>query len=129
MCYFTKASVKGPVGCIAIPSKIAVTESPREHKVIGVASKIGRTKKRVPVWSLEVRGADVPGRWIVTDGRFVELSDRGGYPRQEPTGIADPAIRMRPPLSIRDLVLLAACVAFIVAIYKIAGWASRAFHR
>jgi hypothetical protein len=127
--YFTNASAKGPVRCIAIPWKIAVTASPREHKLIGVASKIGRTKKRVPVWSLKVRGADVPGRWIVTDGQFVELGDRGAYARQDPVETADRAIRMRPPLSIRGLVLLAVCLAPILAIYKIACWASRAFHR
>jgi hypothetical protein len=68
MWYFTNASIQGPVRCIAIPWKIAVTKSPGDRKLIGVASKVGRTKKRVPIWSLSVDGADVPGRWVVAEG-------------------------------------------------------------
>jgi hypothetical protein len=129
MCYFTNASVQGPVRCIAIPWKIAVTKSPGDRKLIGVASKVGRTKKMVPIWSLSVDGADVPGRWVVAEGQFVELGDRGGYPQQEPVEFTGRPMRMRPQPSFQGLLLLAVYIASIVAIDKIALWASRAFHR
>jgi hypothetical protein len=31
----------------------------------------GRTASGLAVWSLNVDGADVPGRWVIIDGRFV----------------------------------------------------------
>ena len=95
MKYFTNASVLGPVRCIPIPWKIAVTEAPRDHKLIGVASKVGRTKQRAPVWSLKVRGADVPGRWTVVDGKFVEIGDSTGYPQQQSDAFEGRTNRMK----------------------------------
>ena len=127
MKYFTNASVLGPVRCIPIPWKIAVTEAPRDHKLIGVASKVGRTKQRAPVWSLKVRGADVPGRWTVVDGRFVEIGDSTRYTRQQSAAFEGRAIRMRAQPSIRGFLLLAAFIACTVAMCKIVLWASRAF--
>jgi hypothetical protein len=40
---------------------------------IGIASAIGRTEGGLAVWSLNIDGADVPGRWIIVDGRFVPV--------------------------------------------------------
>jgi hypothetical protein len=40
---------------------------------IGMASAIGRTECGLAVWSLNMDGADVPGRWIIIDGRFVPV--------------------------------------------------------
>ena len=40
---------------------------------IGIASAIGRTEGRLAGWSLNVHGADVPGRWVIIDGRFVPV--------------------------------------------------------
>jgi hypothetical protein len=73
MSYFTDASIQGPVRCIPIPWKIAILESRYKRTMIGVAAKVGATKRRTPVWSLKVRDADVPGKFIVVDGRFVRL--------------------------------------------------------
>jgi hypothetical protein len=38
---------------------------------IGIASTIGRTEGGLAVWRLHVHGAEVPGRWVIIDGRFV----------------------------------------------------------
>jgi hypothetical protein len=40
---------------------------------IGIASAIGRTEGCLAVWGLNVHGADVPGRWVIIDGRFVPV--------------------------------------------------------
>jgi hypothetical protein len=40
---------------------------------IGMASAIGRTEGGLAVWSLNIDGVDVPGRWIIVDGRFVPV--------------------------------------------------------
>ena len=53
--------------------------------------------------------------------------DRGEYPRQEAAEFTGRAWRMKPQLSIRGFLLLALYIASIVAISKIALWASRAF--
>ena len=79
------------------------------------------------MWSLKVRGTDVPGRWAVVDGRFVEIGDSTGYPRQQSAVFAGRAIRMRAPPSIRGFLLLAMFIACTVAMCKIARWASRVF--
>jgi hypothetical protein len=73
MSYFTDASIRGPVRCIPIPWKIAVHSSSQGRALIGIASKVGTTKLRNPVWSLKVRDADVPGKFIIVDGRFVQF--------------------------------------------------------
>jgi hypothetical protein len=38
---------------------------------IGIASQIGRTEGGLAVWGLNVECADVPGRWVIIDRRFV----------------------------------------------------------
>src|SRR5438067_1088027 len=43
---------------------------------IGIASEIGRTEGGLAVWGPRVHGADVPGRWVIIDRRFVAV--RGG---------------------------------------------------
>ena len=40
---------------------------------VGMASEIGRTEGGLAVWRLNVHDADVPGRWVILDGRFVPL--------------------------------------------------------
>ena len=75
MSYFTDACIQGPVRFIPIPWKIAVHRSRDDHAPIGVASRIGATKLRNPVWALNVRGADVPGKFIVVRGRFLRFGN------------------------------------------------------
>jgi hypothetical protein len=40
---------------------------------IGMASPVGRTEGGLAVWCLTVRGADVPGRWVIIDRRSVPI--------------------------------------------------------
>ena len=78
MGYFTDACIVGPVRSIPIPWKIAVHRSRYEPTLIGVASRVGTTKLRNPVWSLNVRDADVPGKYILVRGRFLRFGHASG---------------------------------------------------
>ena len=40
---------------------------------IGMAFGTGRTEDGLKVWKLDVHGADVPGRWVIIDRRFVAV--------------------------------------------------------
>jgi hypothetical protein len=71
--YFTNASVAGPVRYGQLPGSIGVLEALDKPMPIGMASTIGRTEGGLAVWSLNVDGADVPGRWVIIDGRFVPV--------------------------------------------------------
>jgi len=42
----------------------------RSNRMVSTASAIDRSDVSLPSWSLRVHGADVPGRWIIRDGRF-----------------------------------------------------------
>jgi len=54
-----------------VAESIAVLEALDEPVPFGIASAIGRTEGGLAVWGLRVQGADVPGRWVIVDGRFV----------------------------------------------------------
>jgi hypothetical protein len=42
---------------------------------IGIAWEIGRSEGDLAVWRLLVHGADVPGRWVIVDRRFVPIEN------------------------------------------------------
>jgi hypothetical protein len=71
--YFTNASGLGLVRYGQLPGSIGVLQAPDKPMPIGMASAIGRTEGGLAVWSLNVDGADVPGRWVIIDGRFVPV--------------------------------------------------------
>ena len=71
--YFTIASGPGPVRYGQLPGSIGVLDAPDKPMPIGMASAIGRTEGCLAVWGLNVHGADVPGRWVIIDGRFVPV--------------------------------------------------------
>ena len=73
--YFTNASIRGPIRHIAIPWKVPVTESPNNETRIGIASRVGRTDDNQAVWSLSIRGSEIPGFWIV-DGKPLRAGSR-----------------------------------------------------
>jgi hypothetical protein len=54
---------------------IGVIEDPDKPLLVGTAMRRGRTYDGLAVWSLKVRGADVHGRFIVIDGRFVTVEN------------------------------------------------------
>ncbi|MFI5458518.1 MAG: hypothetical protein ACHRXM_24055 [Isosphaerales bacterium] len=56
-----------------IAESIAVLEALDKPMPIGIASAIGRTEGGLAVWSLRVHGADLPGRWVIVDGRFAAV--------------------------------------------------------
>jgi hypothetical protein len=76
--YFTDACTRGPVHCSQLPDRIGVLEAAENTRPIGIASEIGRTHAGLAVWSLRVHGADVPGRWVIVDGRFLAIEDAPG---------------------------------------------------
>jgi hypothetical protein len=73
--YFTNASTNGKVRYGKFPFAISVLESPGNHLPIGMAFSATATDAGLAVWRLTVRGAKVPGRFVVIDGEFVQLMD------------------------------------------------------
>ena len=71
--YFTNISAAGPVRYHQFPFSIGVLEAPDKLMPIGMASEIGRTAVGLAVWVLTVHGAEVPGRWVIIDRRFVPV--------------------------------------------------------
>jgi hypothetical protein len=54
--------------------RINVLEGFDENSPVGTASRLGSDPAGLAVWQLNVRGADLSGRWIVIDRRFVPAS-------------------------------------------------------
>jgi hypothetical protein len=75
MQYFTNIGVADPVRPGQLPGSIGVLESLDKPMPLGIASEIGRTERGLAVWSLRVHGADVPGRWVIIDRRFVAVDE------------------------------------------------------
>jgi hypothetical protein len=50
---------------------------------IGIASEIAWTERGLSVWNLRVHGADVPGRWVIIDWRFVAVENAAAVRRCE----------------------------------------------
>jgi hypothetical protein len=71
--YFTDASTKGRVFFTQLPWVIGIIEAPDKPLLIGTAMRRGWTDDGLASWSLKVRGADVPGRYVIIDGAFVEV--------------------------------------------------------
>jgi hypothetical protein len=71
--YFAQISAAGPVRYGQLPGSIGVLEALDKPMPIGIASQIGRTEGGLAVWGLNVHGADVPGRWVILDRRFVPV--------------------------------------------------------
>ncbi len=76
MRYYTTASKKGRVRYGQISATIGVGESDGFPMPVGQASQVGRSDEGVAFWQLNVRGAIVPGRFIIVDGAFVEVDER-----------------------------------------------------
>jgi hypothetical protein len=69
--YFARIQVAGGVSSDRLPKRIGVTASLYDRAPIGVASRIGRTEEGLSLWRLRVRGADLPGRWVILGKWFV----------------------------------------------------------
>jgi hypothetical protein len=73
MIYFTDASLTGYVRYGELPRVIGVFDSPDRLLMIGTSEEVGPMWNGMALWSLTVRGTQVPGRFIIIDGKFVEL--------------------------------------------------------
>jgi hypothetical protein len=73
--YFTFDSRSGPVRYGAIHWRIGVDASPAYPDRIGDASEVGITPTGLALWRLRIQGDDVPGLWVVIDGRFVPVEE------------------------------------------------------
>ena len=71
--YFTTASQTGRVRDNQIHWTIGVGESDGFPMPVGQANQVGKTADGLALWALRVKAADVPGRFIIVDGRFVEV--------------------------------------------------------
>jgi hypothetical protein len=74
MQFFTSTKTNGRVrreGATAWT--VEITESPDDNISIGTASEVGKTQNDASIWSLRVRGGEVPGLFVVEDGRFVSI--------------------------------------------------------
>jgi hypothetical protein len=92
--YLTNISTSGPVRYGQVPGSIGVLESLDKPMPIGVASAIGWTDEGLVWWRLRVHGADIPGRWIIIDQRFVPIergpaTDYSGPRRGRPVAAGD----------------------------------------
>jgi hypothetical protein len=72
MGYYTTASKKGLIRYNQIAWTISVGESDGYPMPIGQAHQ-GETGDGLGLCALRVNGADLPGRFIIVDGRFVEV--------------------------------------------------------
>jgi hypothetical protein len=73
MAYFTTESTTGTVRFEELPWSIIVVDSLDTRLPIGLATEEGLTPTGIALWSLEVNGAEVTGRYVIIDGRFVEI--------------------------------------------------------
>jgi len=71
--YFTNVSTSGPVRYGQLPGSIGVLEAIDKPMPIGIASEVGWTDDGLAVWWLRVHGADILGRWVIIDRRFVPV--------------------------------------------------------
>jgi hypothetical protein len=72
---FTNASGLRPSCCGRLSGLIGTVEAPDKPMPNGSASAVGRIEGGLAVWSLRVRGANVPGRWAIIDGWLVAVED------------------------------------------------------
>ena len=76
--FFANASILGRVRSGEYPFAIGVLEAPDNSMPRGIAFEVGRTDDGLAKWKLKVHGTDVPGRFIIDNGRFVPVEDVQG---------------------------------------------------
>jgi hypothetical protein len=75
MRYFANIIERGTIRYGQFGCAIGVLDSPDNHTLVGSAFDHARTSSGIAVWRLHVRQAEVPGRWIIVDGAFVQLEE------------------------------------------------------
>ena len=75
MLYFTDTITSGTVRSGEYPFAIGVLRSIDNTTPSGLAFEVGRTADGLAVWRLKIQGTEVPGRFVIVDGRFVAVED------------------------------------------------------
>jgi hypothetical protein len=70
--FFTETAIEGRVRSGEYPFAIGVLEG-RSSVPRGIAFEVGQTADGLATWKLKVRGADVPGRFVIDNGRFAPV--------------------------------------------------------
>jgi hypothetical protein len=74
MAFFANTTLQGVVRLRQLPSMIGIYDSADRSIQVGIASMVGLYNNDSALWSLEVRGAPVPGRFLIVDGKFRPLT-------------------------------------------------------
>jgi hypothetical protein len=70
MRYFTRANTSGRVRGGQLTRLFPVLDAPGSDVQIGFALEVNETEDGAALFMLRVNGANLPGRWTVTNGRF-----------------------------------------------------------
>jgi hypothetical protein len=70
MAFFANTTLKGVVRTRQLPSMIGIYDSADRSIQVGIASMVGLISRDAALWSLEVRGVLVPGRFLIVNGEF-----------------------------------------------------------
>jgi hypothetical protein len=68
--YFAHISQQGPVKYDEVPSSIGVLEAPDKPMPTGEASCKTWNDEGIAVWTLRIRGNEIPGGWVIIDRQF-----------------------------------------------------------
>jgi hypothetical protein len=75
MIYFANIIERGTIPYGQFGCAIGVLDSPHSNELVGSAFDHTRTSSGIAVWRWHVRRVEVPGQWIIIDGKFVERGD------------------------------------------------------
>ena len=76
--YYANESTVGRARSGEYPFAIEVLVASDDSRPRGIAFEIGSTADGLAVWRLKIGGEDVPGRFIVVDGRFDPVESEPG---------------------------------------------------
>jgi hypothetical protein len=69
--YFANVPDEGPIHYGEFSSPIGVLAAPDDRTPLGTAHPVGRGEDGLELWKLVIAGAEVLGRFVVIDRRFV----------------------------------------------------------
>jgi len=71
--FYPSTLIQGRVRSGEYPFAVGVLEAPDNAMPRGIALEVGRTADGLAKWKLKVSGCELPGRFIIEDGRFVPV--------------------------------------------------------
>ena len=75
--FFADIAIQGRIRSGEYPFVVGVLDGPRGMPR-GIAVEVGQTSDGFATWKLKVGGSDVPGRFVIDDGRFVPVEFDSG---------------------------------------------------